>query len=126
MNAEPDMPPAAVEKKPGMVVFQLPEQTLKGLAARMPDGVNVLICPPESFLPEFIRLPATGKSCHVTSLPRSTLQDLLQRAGSKVKTHSLRRPGSLKGPVLIHRASLIDYINNQPAPDWSTEAEDHG
>lgn len=110
--------------KPGVLTFQLPADTLRRLGAKIPDGVNVLVCPPEDLAPEFIRLPKPGSTCPVTSLPRSTLVDLLKRAGPQIKVRSLRRPGALSGPVLIERRSLIDFINQQPAPDWTDENEE--
>lgn len=115
---------AAAARKPGVVTLHLPAETLRGLGAKIPDGVNVLVCPPESLHPEFIRLPKLGGVCSVTGLPRSTLVDLLKRAGTSIKVRSLRRPGALSGPVLIERRSLIDFINSQPSPDWSSEEHD--
>lgn len=120
--------------KPGVAVIELPADALKSYAQKMPEGVNVLVVPPTEIQPVFIRLPACKKGpdgrlpvCPVTGLPRSSLVDLLKEAGPKVKTHKLRKRGSLgAGQVLIDRQSLVDYISTQEPPDWTreTEAED--
>lgn len=99
--------------------LELPRATLERCAAKFPEGVNVLVVPPSELQPEFIRLPKAGEKCPVTGLPRTTLIELLQDAGDKVKVRYLRKPGATTGIKLIPRQQLIDYINTLP-----TAAED--
>lgn len=112
--------------RPGVLTFHLPADTLRSLGAKVPDGINVLLTEPAVLAPAFIRLPKGGKGivCSVTSLPRSSLIDLIKASGGKVKTHKLKKRGQLTGGVvLIDRQSLIDYIAMQPAPEWEAEDE---
>lgn len=111
--------------KPGVFTLELPRETLQRLSDKMPEGVVVLVCPPEHLQPEFIRLPKTGELCSVTGLPRSTLLDLLEQAGSKkIPVRHLRKQGATTGIALIPRQALIDYIHSLPAPEWQPEGEE--
>jgi len=60
--------------------------------------------------PEFIRLPKPGALCATTSLPRSSLLDVLENSNGRVKVIRPRKPGNARGIVLIHRQSLLDYL----------------
>jgi hypothetical protein len=121
MSTSPSIHEAQAAAKPGVFVISLPAETLKAMSSKIPDGVNVLVVPPTSIVPEFIRLPKPPEVCGVTGLPRSTLMDLLKEAGDKVQVRSLRKKGAVSGPVVIVRQSLIDYINSLPRPDWEVE-----
>jgi len=118
-----DTPP---QPKPGVIVLELPAQALQVMGQKLPEGINVLCVPPESVQPEFIRLPKAGEVCPVTGLPRSTLVDLLKRAGKAVPVRHLRRPGAVNGIMLIPRQHLINYIHSLPSPEWSGEEEAEG
>lgn len=114
-----EISPPAVQvgaNRPGLLTISLPRETLQRLSDKMPEGVTVLVCPPEALQPEFIRLPAAGERCPVTGLPRTTLIDLLDDAGSKVNVRYLRKKGATTGIKLIDRRSLVDYINSLPHP----------
>lgn len=110
--------------KPGVFTLELPRGAVERMSDKFPEGVVVLVCPPSSLQPEFIRLPKAGESCPVTGLPRSTLIELLQEAGAKnIPVRHLRKAGATTGIALIPRQQLIDYINEQPAPEWQVEGE---
>ena len=64
-----------------------------------------------ALLPLWIRLPKPGATDPITSLPRSSLWELVLRSDGKIRTVSLRRAGATKGTRLIHLASLLDYLN---------------
>ena len=69
---------------------------------------------------EFIRLPKTGKRCPITGLSRSAINLLVLPCKENdfkppVKSHSLKKPGQLKGVRLICVNSLMDYIRGLPA-----------
>jgi len=121
-------------EKPGVLTLEVPRPTLARLSERFPDGVNVLVCPPEALAPEFIRMPdeTPGAVCPVTGLSRSKLRDMLIDAGARVNVRVLRKKGATRGVVLIHRQSLVDYINTLPRPEWCAgeemqqEAKDDG
>ena len=116
--------PDSARAKPGVAVIELPSAALQRLSDKFPEGVNVLVVPPSALQPEFIRLPKQGELCPVTGLPRTTLLELLQEAGQKnIPVRYLRKPGATTGISLIPRQKLIDYINNQPAPEWMPEDE---
>ena len=64
-----------------------------------------------ALLPVWIRLPKPGDTDPITSLPRSSLWELVQRSKGQIRTVSLRRPGATKGTRLIHLQSLLDFLN---------------
>lgn len=103
--------------------LELPRGMLDRCSAKFPEGVNVLLVPPQHLQPEFIRLPKAGERCPVTSLPRTTLIELLDEAGDRVKVRYLRKPGATTGIKLIPRQQLIDYIHSLPTP---AEDEEEG
>lgn len=69
--------------------------------------------------PEFLRLPPVGTADPLTGLRRSLLNSLIlptAENGHKppVRSIVLRKPGRKRGVRLIHFASLLDYLNQQP------------
>jgi hypothetical protein len=69
---------------------------------------------------EFIRLPKSGSRCEITGLSRSAINLLVLPCKENdfkppVKSHSLKKPGQLKGVRLICVNSLMDYIRGLPA-----------
>lgn len=120
------MPAAAPASAKNHSVFtlQVPRAALEQCSSRFPEGVNVLLVPPQEVQPEFIRLPKAGEKCPVTGLPRTTLIDLLQDAGDKVKVRYLRKKGAATGIKLIPRQQLIDYIYSLPTPQEDEEEEE--
>lgn len=115
---------SGAKAKPGVLTLELPQRALQMMSDKFPDGVTVLVCPPEQLQPEFIRLPKAGEICPVTGLPRTTLIELLQEAGSKkIPVRYLRKPGATTGIALIPRDKLVAYINTLPKPDWQPEEE---
>lgn len=121
MSASSLEPPST---KPGVFTLELPRAALERCAAKFPEGVNVLVVPPQELQPEFIRLPKPGEKCPVTSLPRTTLIELLEEAGDRIKVRYLRKPGATTGIKLIPRQQLIDYINSLPTPQDEEEEEE--
>ena len=69
----------------------------------------------------WLRLPRAGSRCNVSGLSRSGLCDLV-RPNSRndyappVASRLLKRKGAARGVLLINRQSLLDFINEQPAP----------
>lgn len=110
--------------KPGVFTIEIPRGAVERCASRFPEGVNVLLVPPQEMQPEFIRLPKAGEKCPVTGLPRTTLIDLLDEAGDKVRVSYLRRKGAASGIKLIPRQQLIDYIYSLPTPAENEEEEE--
>ncbi len=109
--------------KPGVVVLEIPERALQQMSGRFPEGVTVLLCPPQALQPEFIRLPKAGEACPITGLPRSSLRELLVKAGAQVPVRQIRQRGATTGILLIPRQKLVDYINQQPSPEWQQEEQ---
>jgi len=58
---------------------------------------------------EWIRLPRPGTACSITGLSRSALWSFVQN--HRVRTVALRKAGALKGARLIHRASLLQKLD---------------
>lgn len=58
-------------------------------------------------LPIWIRAPKTGPE-HFTGLSRAKLYELAARG--KIRSHSLREPGQIKGTRLFHLQSILDHI----------------
>lgn len=115
----------ASPKNNSVFTLELPRAALERCSEKFPEGVTVLVCAPQDLQPEFIRLPKAGEICPVTGLPRTTLIELLAEAGSKkIPVRYLRKSGATTGITLIPRMKLIDYINEQPAPDWQPEGEE--
>jgi len=110
------------------VVLEIPKRFLRLAVDQLPPGVSVLVCPPKELEPEFVRLPAAvkGARCSVTGLSRSELTNLLDEAGTKIKTSYLRKKGATKGITLIHRDSLVAFVlGKPPRPARNSEAS-HG
>jgi hypothetical protein len=59
---------------------------------------------------EFIRLPAPGERCPLSSLSRSTLVELGEAGLIDLKR--IRKPGAVRGIVLINRRSLLAYLHS--------------
>lgn len=64
-----------------------------------------------ALLPVWIRLPKPGETDAITSLPRSSMWELVQRSGGRIRSVSLRKAGATKGTRLIHLQSLLDYLS---------------
>lgn len=114
---------ASAPAKNGVHLIELPKAALELLGSKFPQGVNVLVVPPQEMQPEFIRLPKAGEKCPVTGLPRTTLIELLEDAGDNVKVCYLRKRGAATGIKLIPRQQLIDYIYSLPTPEQSDNDE---
>lgn len=111
--------------KPGVFTLELPRQALERMSSRFPEGVNVLVVPPQDMLPEFIRPPKAGEKCPVTGLPRTTFLELLEAAGEKIRVAYLRKKGAATGIQLIPRQQLIDYIYSLPTPEQDEGGSDN-
>lgn len=69
----------------------------------------------------WIRLPRPGARCPVSGLSRSTLAELVRPCERNdyrppVESRLLKRKGASRGVLLIKKQSLLDFINEQPAP----------
>lgn len=69
----------------------------------------------------WLRLPRPSSRCPVSGLSRSTLAELVRPCSRNdysppVESRLLKRKGASRGVLLINRQSLLDYINEQPAP----------
>lgn len=60
---------------------------------------------PRVTTPEWLRIP---EATRLTSLSRSTLYELI--AERKIRSSSLRRRGKRRGVRLVHRESLLAFI----------------
>ena len=68
---------------------------------------------------EFIRLPKSGTRCPVSGLSRSALNELVLPSEKNhfrppVRSHSLRKPGQIKGVRLIDVKALKEFIRGLP------------
>jgi hypothetical protein len=61
---------------------------------------------------EFIRLPPPSARCPLTGLSRTTLIELGDRGLISVKR--VRKPGAMRGIVLIEKDSLLRYLRGLP------------
>jgi hypothetical protein len=73
----------------------------------------------------WLRLPRPGDRCPVSNLSRSTLAELVRpcpRNGYKppVQARLLKRRDAKRGVLLISRESLLNYLNELPAPEAAT------
>lgn len=59
----------------------------------------------------WIRLPKPLARCPLTGLSRPGLQDLCERSGGAIKKVRIQRPGTARGVVIIHRKSLLAYLD---------------
>ena len=60
-------------------------------------------------LPQYIRMPAPGRSCSITGLRRGLLYELAR--DGKIKTAVLKRKSAQRGVRLILVSSLLAYCN---------------
>jgi hypothetical protein len=70
---------------------------------------------------QWIRLPRPSARCPVSGLSRSTLAELVRPCerndyAPPVDSRLLKRKGAARGVLLINRASLLAFIDGQPAP----------
>jgi hypothetical protein len=64
-----------------------------------------------AILPVWVRLPSPGKIDPITSLPRSSMWELVQRSNGRIRTVSLRKAGAVKGTRLINLQSLLSFLD---------------
>lgn len=124
MSASPDI--LEQHATASVMRLEVPRRVLQLAAQQLPAGVNVLLVPPQDLLPEFIRLPDGRSTCPITGMGRTWVMDQVkasQGTPHKIKSHHMRARGSMKGVVLIDRASYVDYLRAQPAPVWASESE---
>jgi hypothetical protein len=57
---------------------------------------------------EWLRLPSPRARCRLTGLSRTGLNELIE--DKSIRAIKVRKPGAQRGVVLIHRASLLDYL----------------
>jgi len=62
----------------------------------------------------YIRPPRPKGRCPYTGLSRTTLLELIDRSGGKIKAKSLKKAGALRGVTLIHLGSLRNYLSSLP------------
>lgn len=68
---------------------------------------------------EWIRLPKPGGRDRLTGLSRTTLVELGDRKAIRVVR--LRKPGALRGIVLVHKQSLLDHLASLDPKGEATE-----
>ena len=59
---------------------------------------------------EFIRLPKPKERCLLTGLSRTSINELIE--SGQVRATKLRKKGSQRGITLIHRESLLQFLNS--------------
>lgn len=57
---------------------------------------------------EWMRLPSPRARCRLTGLSRTGLNELIE--AKIIRAIKVRKPGAQRGVVLIHRASLLEYL----------------
>jgi len=77
---------------------------------------------------QWIRLPRPGNRCPLTGLSRSTLAELVRPCernayAPPVESRLLKRKHAARGVLLINRASLLAFIEGQPAPTRAEATE---
>ena len=77
---------------------------------------------------QWIRLPRPGNRCPLTGLSRSTLAELVRPCernayAPPVESRLLKRKHAARGVLLINRASLLAFIDGQPAPTRAEATE---
>lgn len=82
------------------------------LGGDIPKGLSSLFEASDVGLPEFLRLPRPRARCPVTSLSRTTLEELIREGFIRAK--KLRRPGRTRCITLIPRQELINYVRSLP------------
>lgn len=78
---------------------------------------------------QWIRLPRPGNRCPLTGLSRSTLAELVRPCerndyAPPVESRLLKRKHAARGVLLINRASLLAFIEGQPAPTRAEASDD--
>ena len=61
---------------------------------------------------EFLRLPQPRTRCPISSLSRTTLEELIRDGAIPAK--KLRRRGSVRGITLIPKTALVEYLSGLP------------
>ena len=80
------------------------------LAGRAPVGSEHKFQPASLDAAEFSRLPAVRGRCHISFLSRSAIVDLgVVVPGLLVR---LRKPGAIRGAVLVHLPTLRQYLRD--------------
>lgn len=69
----------------------------------------------------FLRLPAPQSRCPLSGLSRTTLLELGARGLIVMKR--LRKPGSLRGIVLVDRRSLEEFLRGLPSIKQKSTAD---
>jgi hypothetical protein len=69
---------------------------------------------------EFLRLPKPGERCRLSGLSRTGLIELGDRGAINLKR--VRKPGALRGVVLIEKRSLLEYLHSLTADGESAVA----
>lgn len=91
--------------------FNRPNHNEKNEVQRCADSTSV---PP---LAEYLRLPPPVQRCPLTGLSRSTLNELILPCEGNgyrppVRSILLKKRHATRGIRLIHRESLLDYLNS--------------
>lgn len=60
----------------------------------------------------WIRLPQPRNRCPLTGLSRTGLIELCERSNGAIKVARIQRPGTARGVILIHRESLLAYLDS--------------
>jgi hypothetical protein len=77
-------------------------------------GIQVLVCPPESVQPIFMRLPQEGKRCPITGLSLGTVRNVLADHSDKIIVRVLKRRGGRRIVKLIEVESYVAFFQNLP------------
>lgn len=107
------------------MVLELPRKTMQLAADKLPPGVTLLLVAPQDLAPEFVRLPDGEERCPITGMSKTWIMERIrdsQGTAHPIRAHHVRERGRVRGTVLIHRQSLIDYVNQFPAPQWAQAA----
>ncbi len=75
---------------------------------RIPLGMEHRLAPASLALCQYLRLPAPGQRCVLSSLSRTSLVELGD--AGLIRLVRVRKPGTTRGCVLVDKASLLEYL----------------
>ncbi len=112
--------PSGLSQRAADVVTGKPTVADNSGTAGLPSGMRRRYDPASIAAAEFLRLPQPGTRCWLTSLSRSTLNELID--AGEIRAVTIRQPGARRGIKLLNKQSVLAYLakldaeQNQEAP----------
>lgn len=82
-------------------------------------GISVMVCTAGDLKPDYLRYPRPGTRCPFTGLSLSGMRRMIQDSKGKVTVKSANEEEGGHAVKLIHRGSLIAYIDTLPSVSYS-------